>query len=128
MRSECWTREMKIFRPRTTYRSPRRSAEVEIRVVSRPASGSVTANAWSRTSPEAMAGRYRRFCSSLAWRTRAPIMYTWAWQGWALPPDRFTSSRTNPASRTPSPPPPYSRGIMIDSQPASVIARTNSSG
>ena len=48
---------MNVFWPLTTYLSPLRTAVVEMRVVSEPASGSVTANACRRSSPFAMPGR-----------------------------------------------------------------------
>ncbi len=56
------------------------------------------------------------------------MVYIWAWHGAALPPERLISSRINPASSTPRPAPPYCSGIRAASQPASVSARTNSSG
>ena len=99
-----------------------------MRVVSEPASGSVTANAWSRSSPRAIGGSQRRRCSSLAWRRIVPITYIWACAGPALPPERFTSSRITDASVSDNPPPPYRRGISAESRPARVIAATNASG
>jgi hypothetical protein len=57
IRSEWRTREMKTFCPFTTYLSPRFTAVVRIFVVSVPAAGSVTAMAWIRSRPSAIAGR-----------------------------------------------------------------------
>ena len=56
------------------------------------------------------------------------MMYICAWQAPELAPERLISSRITEASVTPSPPPPYSAGISAASHPASVSARTNSSG
>ena len=78
-----------------------------MRVVSEPASGSVTANAWSRSSPRAIGGSQRRLSPSLAWWRIVPMTYIWAWTGPAFPPERFTSSRITDASASDNPPPPY---------------------
>src|SRR5690554_4805635 len=56
------------------------------------------------------------------------MLYIWPWMVPELPPQRFTSSRMMEASARPRPVPPYSSGIMADSQPASVMALTNASG
>jgi hypothetical protein len=95
----------------TTYASPSRTAVVRICVVSEPTSRSVTLNACSRSSPDAIAGRWRRFCSSLPWRSSVPMTYICAWQAAALPPERLTSSRITLAAVSPSPAPPYSGGM-----------------
>ena len=128
MRSDWRTREMKTFCPVTTYRRPRLSANVRMRVVSEPASGSVTAKACSRSSPDAIPGRKRRFCSSEPCRSTVPIVYICAWQAAELAPERLISSRMTLASRMPSPIPPYSSGIRHARYPASVSASTNSCG
>ena len=46
--------------------------------------GSVTPNACSRSSPEAMPGRYFRFCASLPCRSTVPMVYICAWHAAAL--------------------------------------------
>src|SRR5690606_27980660 len=56
------------------------------------------------------------------------MLYIWPWMVPELPPQRFTSSRMMEASARPRPEPPYSSGIIADSQPASVMAVTNASG
>ena len=56
------------------------------------------------------------------------MMYIWAWQAAALPPERLTSSRITLASRTVSPEPPYCSGMSAASQPASVSSCTKCSG
>ena len=63
MRSDWRTREMKTFLSRDDIPAPPPLGEVRMRVVSEPASGSVTAKACSRSSPDAIPGRKRRFCS-----------------------------------------------------------------
>ena len=70
---------MNTFWPLTTYSSPSRTAVVERLVVSVPAPGSVTPNAWRRSSPVATWGRYCFFCSSLPWCRTAFIVYSCAW-------------------------------------------------
>jgi hypothetical protein len=80
-------------------------------VVSVPDVGSVTPNACSRSSPEAILGRYRRFCSSEPCRSTVPMMYICAWQAAPLQPARWISSRIAAPAETPSPEPPYSSGI-----------------
>ena len=79
-----------------------------IRVVSVPASGSVTPNA-TCSAPAATSGRKRCFISSVPWTTTgcmpkidrciadAPFMQA---------PEAATSSSTAAASRMPCPPPP----------------------
>ena len=57
IRSECSARLIHSFRPFTTYLSPTFLAKVVMRVVSVPASGSVTPKACSRSSPVATFGR-----------------------------------------------------------------------
>src|SRR5918912_879393 len=56
------------------------------------------------------------------------MMYIWAWQAPDLAPEWLISWRMMLAWLTPRPAPPYSCGINAASQPASVSARTNSSG
>src|ERR1700722_4095253 len=128
IRSECSAREVQIFCPLTTQPSPRRSARVLIWVVSEPASGSVTANACRRSSPEAIEGSQRRFCSGEPWRNSVPIVYIWAWHAPALAPDAQISSRIALAVATVRPEPPYSSGISAASPPCAVSAATNSLG
>ena len=57
-----------------------------------------------------------------------PMLYIWPWQAPELPPLRLISSMMMEASVRPRPEPPYSWGISAASQPASVSARTKSSG
>ena len=83
-----------------------RSARVAIRVVSEPASRSVTPKAWRRSSPAAIAGSQRRFCSSVPCRSSVPIVYICAWHALALPPAALTSSRMTAACSSPRPLPP----------------------
>ena len=64
IRSECSARLIQIFEPLTTYLSPSRFAKVWMRVVSVPLVGSVTPNACRRTSPLAIFGSHRSFCTS----------------------------------------------------------------
>ena len=129
IRSECSAREVKTFWPLMRHAPlPSCSARVEIALVSEPAVGSVTPNACSRTSPEAIRGSQRRFCSSEPCRSSVPMTYICAWQAAALPPERLTSSSTTLAWPMPSPPPPYSSGISAASQPPAVSAATNSCG
>ena len=97
-------------------------------VVSVPVVGSVTAMDCKRNSPEAILGRYSRFCASEPWRNRVPMLYIWPWQAPELPPARLISSMITEASARPRPDPPYSSGIRAASQPALVSASTNSSG
>jgi len=106
IRSECSAREVQIFCPLTTQPSPRRTAAVLIRVVSEPASGSVTANACSRSSPEAIRGSHRCFCSSEPWRSSVPIVYICAWHAPAFAPEALISSRITLAVASGSPAPP----------------------
>ncbi|MNN54403.1 hypothetical protein D3C81_1692180 [compost metagenome] len=56
------------------------------------------------------------------------MLYIWPWMVPELPPQWFTSSMITEASARPRPEPPYSVGIIADSQPALVMASTNSSG
>ena len=99
-----------------------------MRHVSDPASGSVTPKACRRSSPAAMAGRYLAFWASEPWRRSVPITYIWAWQADGLPPDAEISSSTMAATVSGAPPPPYSSGIRVPSQPCWARVLTNSSG
>ncbi len=128
IRSECSARDVQIFWPLTTQPFAVRSARVVIFVVSDPASGSVTPNACSRSSPDAIRGSHCCFCASLPCRSNVPITYICAWQAPGLPPDALISSRIVLAAPIPSPDPPYCSGISAASQPCSVSARTNSVG
>ena len=74
--------------------------------VSVPLSGSVTPKAWRRSSPVAIFGRYRLFCSSDPWRSRTPMMYIWAWQAAPLQPESWISSMMAAAAAMGSPLPP----------------------
>ncbi len=96
--------------------------------MSDPAPGSVTPNAWRRSSPLAIRGRKRAFCSALPCRRSVPIVYICAWAAAALQPQALTSSTIAQAAVRSRPAPPYSSGIGAASQPASVSARTNSVG
>ena len=128
IRSEWSAREVQIFWPWTSQPPSDRVAVVWIDVVSEPAVGSVTPKACSRSSPDAMRGRYRRFCSSEPWRRIVPIVYICAWHAPLDPPEALISSRITLAAVRESPAPPYSSGTSAASQPFSVSARTNSSG
>jgi hypothetical protein len=101
---------------------------VLILVVSVPVLGSVTPMLCRRSSPRAMAGSQRCFCSALPWRSSVPMLYIWPWQAPALPPLRLISSMITLASARPRPEPPYSCGISAASQPAWVSASTKASG
>ena len=101
---------------------------VRIRVVSVPASGSVTPIACSRSSPLAIFGSHRAFCAAEPCRSSVPILYIWPWHAPALPPARLISSMITDASASPSPDPPNSCGISAASHPASVSAATKASG
>ena len=57
IRSECSALDVQIFWPLTRHVSPSRSARVRMAVVSDPADGSVTPNAWRRSRPSAIRGR-----------------------------------------------------------------------
>ena len=58
IRSECSARDVQIFWPRIDVAAvDALGASSGSRVVSEPAVGSVTPNAWSRSSPEAICGR-----------------------------------------------------------------------
>ncbi len=96
--------------------------------MSDPAVGSVTPNAWSRSFPVAISGRYRRFCSSEPCRRIVPMTYICAWHAPELQPDALISSRMTLAAVIPRPAPPYSSGMSAASHPASVNAWTKSSG
>ena len=111
IRSECSAREVQTFWPLTTYLSPSRTAVVRIEVVSVPAVGSVTPNAWSRSSPVAIFGRYCRFCASLPCRSSVPMMYICACVAAPFAPLAWISSRIAHAALSPRPLPPYSSGI-----------------
>ena len=128
IRSLYSAREVQIFCPLMRQPSGTRSERVRMRAVSEPATGSVTPNACSRRSPEAIAGRYLRFCSSVPCRSRVPMMYIWAWHADGLPPDAAISSSTTQAPRSGRPPPPYSSGMRAPSQPCRVSSSTNSAG
>ena len=56
------------------------------------------------------------------------MLYICPWMVPELPPHRLTSSRITEASARPRPEPPYSSGIIAESQPASVMAVTKASG
>ena len=113
------------MRPLTWYPPSVRCANVVIRVVSRPASGSVTPKQTCR-SPLTMRGSVRRFSSSEPCTMTgcipkidrcmelAPFMPA---------PEADTSPRRSDASRIPKPCPPYSSGVAMPSQPASANAR-----
>ena len=79
---------------------------VRIRVVSVPASGSVTPIACSRSSPLAIFGSHWAFCAAEPCRSSVPILYIWPWHAPALPPARLISSMITDASASPSPDPP----------------------
>ena len=122
IRSECSARDAQIFCPRTTYPAAIFSAAVWIDGVSDPAPGSVTPNACRRSSPLAILGRRRSFCSALPCRRIVPIVYICAWHAAELQPEALTSSRMTFAAARPSPAPPCSSGISAASQPSSVSA------
>jgi hypothetical protein len=99
-------------------------ANVVIRVVSRPASGSVTPKQTCR-SPLTIRGRFCFFMSSEPCTITgcipkidrcielAPFMPA---------PDADTSSSSRAASEMPNPCPPYSSGVVMPSQPPSANA------
>ena len=79
-----------------------------MRVVSVPASGSVTPNATCRL-PSATDGRNRAFISSLPWRITGcmpKMLMCRALAPFIAAPEAATSSSTAAASRMPRPPPP----------------------
>ena len=93
----------------------RRAATVEIRVVSVPASGSVTPKHTCR-QPSAARGRTSRRSASLPCLTmtlRPKIVRCIALQPFIAAPEAATSSSSSDASKIPSPLPPYSSGIAI---------------
>jgi len=95
-----------------------------MRVVSVPASGSVTANETCR-SPLAARGRNRRFSSSVpcSMIDSKPKMPMWTVVHPFMPaPEAAISCSTIAASVTPRPPPPYSSGIVRPSHPPRTIA------
>ena len=71
IRSECSARDIQTFCPLTMYLSPLRTAIVLSCVVSDPVVGSLTPNACRRSSPLAIFGRYRFFCSGCRDEQRA---------------------------------------------------------
>jgi hypothetical protein len=75
-------------------------------VVSLPASGSVTPIACRLSSPDAILGSQRAFCSAEPCRSRVPMLYIWPWQAPALAPARLISSMITDACASPSPAPP----------------------
>ena len=93
-------------------------------VVSVPASGSVTPNeTWS--SPAATRGRYVDFIHSLPCLTTGFIPNTDRWiaeQPFRQAPEAAISSSRIEASVIPAPPPPYSSGMAMPTQPASANA------
>ncbi|MNL41686.1 hypothetical protein D3C87_1641080 [compost metagenome] len=128
IRSECCTREIQTFCPLTTYRPSFFTALVLILVVSVPVVGSVTAIDWMRNSPAAIFGRYFSFCAVLPLRNSVLMLYIWPLTAPELPPERLISSMITDASVSPRPEPPYSSGIIADSQPALISASTKASG
>ena len=99
-------------------------ANVEMLVVSVPASGSVTANDVCR-SPVTTRGRKRCFRSSepcwmIGSNPKMPMCT--ALQPPMPAPDAEISCSTMAASVTPRPPPPYSSGMVRPSQPPSATA------
>jgi hypothetical protein len=122
--------EVQTFRPLTTQPAPSRRAVVRIRLVSLPASGSVTPNA-RLSLPVAMPGRIRSRSDSLPCLTMGIGGKTAKWTGEAPvspAPDAQMASSIRTASTTPSPAPPYASGITIPSQPARANASRNSPG
>src|SRR6266700_2665470 len=105
-------------------------ARVLSRVVSSPASGSVTAKQ-AFSLPAISGGRKRSFCSALPKTTTgfSPKMFMWIDEAPENPaPDAATSCIINAASLMPSPAPPYAVGMAMPSQPALAMAAWNSSG
>ncbi len=117
--------DVQIFWPSMRQPSPSGTARVRRAARSLPASGSL--KPWHQmTSPAAMAGRWRRFCSSLpcamiAGPTQLRPMY-WAPRGswWA-----HISSRTTVWSHSEPPPPPYSVGQAMVRRPSSARSLQN---
>ena len=108
-----------ILRPLMTYSSPSRFADVVIRAVSVPASGSVSPNATCRP-PSAARGRMSRRISSVA--CLVTMLKTKnepcsALQPFMAAPEAAISSTISDASVMPRPLPPYSSGMLMPSQP-----------
>ena len=96
-----------------------------IRVVSRPAPGSVTPKQTCR-SPETIRGSVRALSSAEPCTTTGCIPKIDMWielAAFIAPPERATSSTSSVASVMPMPCPPYPVGIVMPSQPPSAIAR-----
>ncbi len=111
--------------PVTTYSSPSRTARVRIEVVSVPASGSVTPNA-TCSSPVATRGRTSAASSGDPYRRTGSIPKIDRWtaeQPFIAAPDAAISSSMIDASVMPRPPPPYSSGMAMPTQPPSASAR-----
>jgi len=99
-------------------------AKVVMPVVSVPASGSVTAKEMCR-SPVGTRGRKRCFncsepCRMIGSKPKMPMCT--ALQAFIPPPEAEISYSTIDASVTPRPPPPYSSGMVMPSQPALATA------
>ena len=95
-----------------------------IRVVSSPASGSVTPKQTCR-SPQAMRGRVACLspsdpCTITGCMPKIDRCMELA--AFIPPPDAATSSSSSDASVMPNPCPPYSSGVVMPSQPASANA------
>jgi hypothetical protein len=103
---------------------------VVIRVVSRPASGSVTPKQVIR-SPAMIDGNQAAFCSGVPCFTMAcgPKMFRCtALAADMAPGELATASIITTACATPSPEPPYSSGMATPSQPPAATAWRNSWG
>jgi hypothetical protein len=124
IRSASWALVIHTFLPETSQPPSTLRAWVVRLSVSVPASGSVTAKETCR-SPETARGRNRCLRLSLPCRISGskPKMPMWTAEQPDMPaPDAEISRSTMAASCTPSPPPPYSSGMLRPSQPASATA------
>ena len=120
IRSACCALVIQTFLPVTRKPPSTFLAKVVMPVVSVPASGSVTAKQMCR-SPVGTRGRNRCFRSSVPCRmigSKPKMPMCTALQAFMPPPEAEISCSTMAASVTPSPPPPYSSGIVMPSQPA----------
>src|SRR5262245_11091902 len=104
--------------PLSTSPSSLTSQRAESPPASLPAPRSESPNAHSRR-PEAMSGRYFRFCSSVPASSSGNEPSAFTANRTPTPPHaRESSSTTRQRSSTPPPPPPYSFGTQQPIRPA----------
>ena len=119
---------MNILLPFRTYSSPSRTAIVLMFCTSLPASGSVSPSpAW--TSPLAMRGSRRSFCSTVPWSAMIDAARWWV----PITPLTLIQPLLNSSNMTARvawsrPRPPYSSGIVMPNRPISRIVATSSAG